>query len=136
MCLLQFGNEYYQFGAELALRTLKPYRFEMDASKIQRHEVDYEQAVSGITSTCRAVATLFVDHDQMMLAALMTVFYLAPSFETFTQLKMKLCQVKELPAEPVAPAQVLSDYYKEIYCVVDSLRPGEFNPSLGWETLS
>ena len=132
---LQFGSEYSQFCAELALRVLKQDRFDMDASKIQRHESDYDVAMAGITSTCQAVAHLFAAHDQMRLAALMTVFYLAPSNDVFTKLNEQLLGVEHLPKEHVSPADVDEEVYKEIFCVVDSLRQSEFNPTRGWGEL-
>ena len=76
MCfVLQFGDEYLQFCAELALDTLKKDRFVMDTSKIKRDEAQCDVATEALTNSCLAIAKLFNAHDQMAVVCVLCHVY-------------------------------------------------------------
>ena len=69
-------------------------------------------------------------------ACLMTVFYLEPDTDLFATIKKRLStRSTPLRSEPVAPHGLDSEVYKETYCVVDMLRPTQFNPCTHWESI-
>jgi len=130
----EFGWEFLQFCCEQCLVALKRDRHKLDSARIMKDDKEADIAADGLAKTCRQIATLYEQHHQMWLGNLLTAFYLEPTKDIYFRLESKLRnRARETSSgEENRPSHVNENTYKEIWDMVEMLRPGSINAKLGW----